>query len=733
MTRIRTAALVLLLAAPWANAAGQAGPPRAPQSFSTSSTAVLVDVIVRDGHGRPVTDLTAADFEIAEDGVHQTIGSFSRVSRGGGIGVGVAWRSPRPVPVTTLPAVTAETATLPPEDATTALVFDHLSAETLRLAQSATLAYVPVSGESAVQVGVFATDVGVRAIQRYTNDRAMIRRAVNSVLPAGMSDEEQRADRTDDLMVRRQALSGVAEAAGAGGAAGSGAALAQNAAQLGERENELRLVQTELNMLRSIDGSERGRRGYDTSTSLLAVVRSLAEYPGRKTVVFFSEGLPVSPVLSARLDAVIDAANHANVTVYAVDTKGLRAKSTSDRSRKELDAFAEERRSQVATGVDRTEQPLSMAMERVEDTLRLDSRAGLARLSGDTGGFLIEGSNDLSSAFRRIDEDNQFHYLLTYAPSNDALDGRFRAIRVKVGRGGVQVFARKGYRALHARPAAAAAAADIPALALLDRVPLPNAFPVHAAGFSFPDPARPGLSPLLVHVSTASLQFNVDAPRSSYSGRAVVAVRLIDGGGHEVQTLSQEYVLSGDAKDLEAARQGDILFYREAELAPGVYTMESIVFDPAARRGSARVSTLTVPAAEPAALGMSSLVLVSRAEETGATAQPASAAAGPLYVGRTLLYPNLGEPIRKSAGAMLSFYFALYGDASGVTARADLLRNGQLVATAPVQLPPATGTRVQHVGRLPVGELPAGTYEMRIQVTGAGHELSRTAYFTITD
>ena len=161
--------------------------------------------------------------------------------------------------------------------------------------------------------------------------------------------------------------------------------------------------------------------------------------------------------------------------------------------------------------------------------------------------------------------------------------------------------------------------------------------------------------------------------------------------------------------------------------------MESIVFDPAARRGSARMSTLTVPAAEPVALGMSSLVLVSRAEETAGSGPAASATAGPLYVGRTLLYPNLGEPIRKSAGAMLSFYFALYGDAGSVKARADLLRHGQLVATAPVQLPPATGARVQHVGRLPVGELPAGTYELRIQVLGAGHELSRTAYFTIAN
>jgi hypothetical protein len=50
-----------------------------------------------------------------------------------------------------------------------------------------------------------------------------------------------------------------------------------------------------------------------------------------------------------------------------------------------------------------------------------------------------------------------------------------------------------------------------------------------------------------------------------------------------------------------------------------------------------------------------------------------------------------------------------------------------------VELPPAAGSRVQHVGRLPIGALPAGTYELRIRVTGAHQELSRTAYFTLQD
>jgi VWFA-related protein len=738
MTRfcVAAAAFLLVLTVRHADLAGQTtatAPDR--QSFMSGATAILVDVVVRDKKGAPVTDLSAADFEVFEDGVPQQLDSFTRVSRGGGIGVGVAWKSPeKSVAISTTSRPDAPVASeAEPEEATTALVFNHLSAEMLRLAQRATLDYVPMNGESPVRIGVFSTDPGVRIVQRYTTDLARVRRAVERVMPSGMSAQELQAERTDELMNRRRELAGTIESAAAGAVAGSGAVIARNAAELGQRENELRLVQTELNMMRSFDNLDRDHRGYDTALGLLTVVQSLAQYPGRKTIVFFSEGLPVSPALSARLDHVIDLANRANVTTYAIDAHGLRAKSTLTNMRKEMETFVEERFTQIGSGGDRTDQPLTMAFERVEDTMKLDSRTGLARLAADTGGFLIENSNDLSAAFRRIDEDNRFHYLLTYSPRNSEFDGKFRSIRVKVRRSGTAVFSRRGYRAIRAPGGLDAGSYDLPALALLDKTPLPNAFSIHASGFSFPDPARPGLTPIVVKVRTDALRFTIDQQRSTYSGQAAIVVRISDGNGDEMQKLSQQYVLSGDAKDLEAARNGEILFYREVDLPPGVYNMESIVFDAGARQGSARVATLTVPPVQRGKLGMSSLLLVNRFEEVSDAPAPGTAGSAPLFVGRTLLYPNLGEPIQKSATADLPFYFAVYGNVQTAKATAQLLRNGQPLAEAPVELSAAAGTRVQHVGRLPLGALPMGTYELRIRVTDGRDEQSRTAFFTLRD
>jgi hypothetical protein len=392
-------------------------------------------------------------------------------------------------------------------------------------------------------------------------------------------------------------------------------------------------------------------------------------------------------------------------------------------ARKEMTNFVDDRTQQTVMGSERSTEPMTMAFERVQDTIKLDSRSGLAKLSEETGGFLIEQSNDLSSAFRRIDEDSQFHYLLTYAPKSSAFDGKFHAIRVDVRRSGAHVFARKGYRALKTSSSGDTGSYELPALAMLDRGRLPNDFPIRAAAFSFPDPERPGLSPVAVQVATSSFQFAVDGSRNTYSAQAAVVVRIRDAEGNQVQTLSQQYLLTGEAKDVEAAKKGEILFYREPDLAPGVYTVESIVYDAGTHHGSARTTTLTVPRVAATALGMSSLVLVSRSEELGAAAGSVS----PLAVGKTLLYPNLGEPIVNGPGRELPFYFSLYGPVTGAAATAQLLRNGQVLADAPLPLGTVSGLRVQHVGRFPIAALPAGTYELRITVG----ELSRSAFFTL--
>ena len=252
----------------------------------------------------------------------------------------------------------------------------------------------------------------------------------------------------------------------------------------------------------------------------------------------------------------------------------MRALSSTAETKREVEALGDERLRQTASGLDYTEGPLTRGLERAEDLLRFNNEGGLALMSADTGGFLIAGTNDLGSAFRRIDEDMRFHYLLTYSPMNDVMDGKFRTISVKVKRPDVTVFARKGYRAVRAPTGVPVMTYEAPALAMLDATPLPNAFPSQSAAFAFPEPERPGLTPVVVRVTTDKLDFQVDDKKSCTAAQAAVVVRVRDASGQIVEKLSQQYVLTGDAKELDAAKKGEILFYREPELSPGAYQFE---------------------------------------------------------------------------------------------------------------------------------------------------------------
>ena len=378
--------------------------PRAPQtqseSYSAGATAVLVDVVVRNKQDQPLHGLTARDFEIFEDGVRQSIGSFSVVERAGGIGIRVGRRVSGPSS-TDASTSSPETPGTPSDRPTVALVFDALKPEALELAQKAALAYLPLNGENDALVGVFATDPGLRVLQTYTESVPLARRAVHSLTSAPTTQQQMESDRRQALNQRLIAL----DALGVG--RDTAVFSPDNTSNMTAAQAivEQQMTQLEMSMLRSSESLDRDQRGFGSANALLAVIQSLAVLPGRKTLVYLSEGLPASPAMQARLTSLVSVANRGNVSVYAIDAAGLRAESTLTETRQEIDAAGQERLRQTSVSRDPTNGPMSRMVERTEDLLRLDPQGGLARLSGDTGGFLIRDTNDLGSAFRRIDED----------------------------------------------------------------------------------------------------------------------------------------------------------------------------------------------------------------------------------------------------------------------------------------------------------------------------------------
>ena len=185
--------------------------------------------------------------------------------------------------------------------------------------------------------------------------------------------------------------------------------------------------------------AEFTRRRVESSTAALeAIANHLAGTRGRKNLVWVSSAFPLVVVdergqpraMSQDVSRAMRAVNNGNIAIYPVDARGL------------MGAFASP--PGARTPVFNT---LGSTQPNIE-TMRT--------LAEETGGRAFVNTNDISGAVRRAIDDGRVTYMLGYYPSHGQWDGKFREIKVKVSRPGVDVRHRKGYLALPAQPQNAA-------------------------------------------------------------------------------------------------------------------------------------------------------------------------------------------------------------------------------------------------------------------------------------
>jgi VWFA-related protein len=725
----------------------QAGPqaPARPDSRRSDVTAILVDVVVRDNTGNPVADLRPDEFVVTEDGQTQKVGSFTPIFKPSAPAESAGGARPAPalVPSRMITPAAAAAPHAPPGSAVAAaaasapeevlaIVFDRLTPEARSVAHQAALGYVGRDVRTDKLMAVYGIDLGLVPYQWFTRDGPSVRKAIDSF--ANRSTSQFGSTREQRMEAREQGLrAGAAQSAAAQTAAGGGAAAGAAGAAIGGAAGDVQFAQMQERTLETFDALERDQRGYSTANALLAVVSSMRSVPGRKAVVFFSEGLSIPPDVQERFIAVVAAANRANVSIYSVDAAGLRTISTSKETRDEIMSAAQRTLSGNPTR-DQTGEPMMAALERNENNLRLDPHSGLGMLADQTGGLIVSNTNDFRRGLARVDSDLRNYYMLSYVPSNPEFDGRFREIHVKVSRPGVTVQHRKGYFAVRAPAGVPVLTYEAPALALLDKTPVPNAFPVRAGAMRFPEPDHPGLTPVVVEVPTANLTFEPapDDPKK-YRSDTTVLVRFTNDDGDVLEKMSQRYELTGPLADLERAKSGEVIFYRQPDLPPGVYQMETVVYDALAKKASVRFATVEKPAVDTARLRMSNLLIVRRGEKVPESERIIGS---PLYVGDMLLYPNLGLPLKRGEKE-LAFYFTAYLASAGAgdaAANLELLQNAKPLAQVDVPLaaPDAQG-RIRQVGRIPIGQLTPGSYELRAAVRQGGTTVGQSVLFRVTD
>ncbi len=709
----------LWLVAASAPAARQAGQTKDAPKFISQTSAILVDVVVRDKKGAPVLGLTAADFDVFEDGVRQKLISVDAV------GSATPAEPIAPVapvaPVAPIAPVAPVTPDSPPTTSgqtVVALVFDWLSEESRFAAWKAARSLLD-DMKPGDYAGVFEIDHSLRRIVPFTNNTV----ALNAGFQEALEHPKPGTSRMTGALVNALAprpetsptagaeesgtptTSATAPATGAD--AGSGSADAAFAAMLAALDAGQHYIDKEV----------QANAGTD---SLRGLVRLLAPLAGRKTVVLFSEGLSITNGSIDRWHRLQNEANRHNVAFYTFDAMGLRVQSQqAEMGRRIRPQFGDE----YSVGQSRD------GMEGRLESLLGGPTHGLAELANSTGGQYISNTNDLTSAFRKVNEDRRYYYMLAYSSSNPALDNSYRSISVKVRRPGVTVRARPGYVATTAVSLLTSRDYEAPALAALSQKPPPIAFPFRLRALSTPMPGQPGVVSLVAAVEASMLTYTEDAASARYSGQLTILTRVVSKTGEVLTSRSEHYNLSGEVARLAEAKTRQILYFAAPDLPPGSHTVEWVVRDDEGARTSVARSVVDVP--EDARPIVGDLILVARSETAP---KGKSTAANPLAWRGQLLYPLFGDPISKSRQRNLSFALpmvvATHGPAPSAVLR--LLARNQLLAELPLTLGPVGGDgRLVALGHLPIESLPPGSYDLQVTVSEGDQREIRSAEFSV--
>lgn len=758
MRRSAAVALLFALAASGPPASPAAQAPKAPPppasssadqapEFRTGTAVVLLDVVARDKKGRPVRDLQAQQLQIFENGKRCEIRSFRLVETRGTVEPAAAGAVTASVVTATPPAAAAVAvaAQAPPNLVT--LVFDRLSLEDDRLAEKAARDFVERGVDVRTQVAVFKIGAGLMLVQPFTADREALGKAIELATSGrDFKDRSLTADahrayreyaKTSGFAVAPEPVTGgdasmpSTESLPGSGTAGlrqPGSSVANDmGAGMGEALRKTK--EAEWRALRMADSLQRQMEGDWSLYPLLALVKAQSVLTGRKTLVFFSPGLQVPPNLDDVFKTIVSEANRANVSVYAVDSRGLQNRSDIQASGAALrDAALTSLQQQLKGASDPTTAAEMQIMDTAGDSLRLNLQQTLSDLAEGTGGFLVANANDFGPASDRIAADIRGYYEIEYVPAVVAFDGAFRRIELKVTRKDVVVQSRSGYFALPPSDQIVLPY-EAPLFLALSAASPAHDFAHQSAALHFAPGPEGVETAVIVEVPLATLDFDVDRKKKSFGLRLRTLAVVKAADGRVVERFSDEYPLAGVLDHLESVKQANAVLRRSVPLAPGRYSLETVSQVRGSGRTSVEKTAFEVP---PAGDGphLSSLCLLRRAEPLPADAPPSD---DPFRYEASRLVPHLAGPVSQAATPNLSFFARIY-PAGTEPARLtlDFVRDGKIVGRAQPPLPARDASgRLAYVGGVPSSGFPPGAYEVRLTLTQGARSVTSSARFEL--
>jgi len=276
---VRIAAALLMLggariATRAQNSAPAVPPEQAPAGapvLHTESREVRVDVVVTDKKGNYIHDLTAKDFKIFDNNKEEPIVNFSFGSAPGSSGA--------------------------PDRHYLVLFFDDstMSLSDQARSRDAALKFIDANAGQDRAMAVVEFTGALHIVQNFSTDPVRIKQAAAMAKTSAVSPNDS------SLNPRTSPMAPAPPGPGSG---------------------------LNPNMGRSLPSLSRAQNDFGVYTLLLGIrslAKDLTNVPGRKSVILFTSGFPLTPQGQAELTATISACNQANVAIYPLDVRGLAA------------------------------------------------------------------------------------------------------------------------------------------------------------------------------------------------------------------------------------------------------------------------------------------------------------------------------------------------------------------------------------------------------------------------
>jgi len=554
--------------------------------FHATSRLVVVDVVVNDRNGQFVPNLKAEDFKIFEDGKQQKISSF----------------------VVHKPPVTTRTADfkLPPHQyanfvnvaeqadrPVTIVLLDMLnSAGTDQFYARKQMIEFLKTLPKGQPVALFTLTSKLQMVQGFGASSDTLVAAAES-LKTSQSLQNSPETQQQQEEITATGIETTAAPASVGPTPGNAT---MPIAPIGQA---LR------NAMAAQDSFQKVETMSLTLQALNVLARSVAGYPGRKNLLWLSASFPIafgpgfSPynVASDPLNAnqgretnhqLRDLSNEtpptrvtsalltaAQIAVYPIDVRGNISLGTGldiSQATGNLGTVAIQNELQTAT------------QRQTTDTW--DAHEAMTDIAKETGGEAIYGTNDLKSALSRSLRDGSNYYTISYVPSHQDWNGKYRKIEIK-GDSAWKMTYRRGYYAIQERPVAENEASAVMANAMQFSVPEFTMLLMKVQVLP-PDAQHPKVR----------IDYAVDAHDLSFhdcgDNRKCASVDFVATAWDKGMNLTAHATDTMNAtlrsEVYEQVMKTGLPFHQELELKPGTYSMRFGVLD----RETRKIGTLDV-------------------------------------------------------------------------------------------------------------------------------------------